>query len=83
MGKGKVIEYGVGLKYEFEGEYLNGLKNGKLKGYNKDNHLDDVICVHKRCGTWIDDTYNKQNLNNYSKEKINEYFDIINKLNNK
>lgn len=51
--------------------------------YNKDNHLDDVICVHKRCGTWIDDTYDKQNLNNYSKEKVNEYFDIINKLSNK
>ena len=31
--------YGVGLGSEFEGEYLNGLKNGKAKSYNENNHL--------------------------------------------
>ena len=32
-GNGKVKEYNKGGKLEFEGEYLNGKRNGKGKGY--------------------------------------------------
>lgn len=49
--------------------------------YNENNnYLDDVICVHRRCGTWFDETYNKQNLNNYPKKMVDEYYSTINKL---
>ena len=36
-GKGKVKEYNSDGKLLFEGEYLNGEKNGKCKEYDKYN----------------------------------------------
>ena len=38
-GNGKVKEYYDNGKIKFEGEYLNGKRNGKGKEYDEDNKL--------------------------------------------
>ena len=39
MGNGKCTEYDYDTGHKFEGEYLNGYRNGKFKGYDENGNL--------------------------------------------